>query len=529
MEERENVKVAKAAGVVGFATLLSRIFGFLRDMVVAAFFGAGLVTDAFFVAFRIPNLLRRLVGEGALTISFIPVFTEYLKTRSREEAIKLASTAASVLSVLLVLITVLGILFSPLIVTVLAPGFRHVPSHYELTVFLTRLMFPYIFFISLVALCMGILNSLRHFVAPAFSPILLNVSIILAAIFLRDFFAEPIYALALGVLVGGILQLLFQWPFLKKKGVVLRWRFDLTHPGVIQIGRLMLPAIFGAAVYQINVLVGTILASLLPKGSVSYLYYADRIVELPLGVFAFAVGTAALPSLSEQAVEERYREMKRTISFSLSIIFFVTIPVMVAFIYLRVPILSVLFQRGAFSFTDTVLTAEALLYYTLGLWAFSSVRILASAFYSFQDTKMPMKGAIIALMVNVCFSLLLMGPLKHGGLALATSLGSAVNVVYLAYFLWKRIGFFLEREFFATIFKVLVSSGVMLIVMIILGIFYPWQGEAIFFQRLTYLVLEIGVGTMAFFSVARIMKAREMVLIMEALRRKIGKKLTERP
>lgn len=529
MEDRENVKVAKAAGVVGFATLLSRVFGFLRDMVVAAFFGAGLTTDAFFVAFRIPNLLRRLIGEGSLTVSFVPVFTEYLKTRSRREVEELANSAFTVLTILLTIITLLGILFSPFIVTLTAPGFRRLPQHYELTVFLTKLMFPYIFFISLVAFSMGILNSLRHFAAPALSPVLLNLAMIGAAIFLRPFFSEPIYALAIGVLLGGLLQLVFQWPFLIRLGIRLKPRFDFSHPGVKRIGALMLPAVFGAAVYQINVFVGTILASLLPKGSVSYLYYADRIVELPLGVFAFAVGTAALPSLSEQAVYEKFHEMKRTVAFSLSLIFFVTIPATVALIYLRIPIISVLFQRGAFSLNDTFLTADALLYYTLGLWAFSSVRIAASAFYSLNDTKTPMKGAIIALIANVFASLILMGPLKHGGLALATSLGSVFNVLYLFYVLWRRVGHFLEREFFTSLAKVLLASVIMLAAMMLFSYLCPWQVTEPFTRRFFYLVGEIGLGLIVFAFSAWILKTRESQLIAEAIARRLGKQLTIRP
>jgi putative peptidoglycan lipid II flippase len=273
--DTENKKVVKAAGIVGAATMLSRIFGFIRDMVVAGFFGAAMITDAFFVAFRIPNLLRRLLAEGSLTVSFVPVFTEYLKNKTRDEALELADIAFTILSIILVIVSIMGVLFSPLIVTLMAPGFLKSPEQYALTVFLTRIMFPYIFFISLVALCMGILNSLRHFAAPALSPVVLNISMIVAALTLRDFFEEPIVALAIGVMVGGILQLAMQWPFLIKMGVRLKFHLNLKHEGLKRIGSLMLPAVFGAAIYQINIFIGTILASLLPGGSVSYLYYAD--------------------------------------------------------------------------------------------------------------------------------------------------------------------------------------------------------------------------------------------------------------
>ncbi|HNT58216.1 MAG TPA: murein biosynthesis integral membrane protein MurJ, partial [Syntrophales bacterium] len=256
----ERARVARAAGVVGLATMLSRVFGFVRDMVVAGFFGAGIATDAFFVAFRIPNLLRRLLAEGALTISFVPVFTEYLKTRSKGEAFTFANITFTLLTLVLVAVTGAGILLSPWIVRLIAPGFTQVPGQYDLAVFLTRLMFPYIFFISLVALAMGVLNSLRHFAAPALAPVALNLSMIFSVFLLARFFQEPIVALAIGVLVGGLAQLLMQIPFLLRLGVRLKPDFHFRHPGVRQIGLLMLPAVFGAAVYQINIFVGTLLA-----------------------------------------------------------------------------------------------------------------------------------------------------------------------------------------------------------------------------------------------------------------------------
>jgi len=298
---------------------------------------------------------------------------------------------------------------------------------------------------------------------------------------------------------------------------------DLHHPGLKQIGVLMLPAVFGAAIYQINVFVGTILASLLPKGSVSYLYYADRIVELPLGVFAIALGTAVLPSLSAQVVRSELADLKRTISFSLSLISFVTLPAMILLIYLRVPILSVLFQRGAYTVNDTLLTAQALLYYSLGLWAFSSVRIVVSAFYAFQDTRRPMEGAIIAFIVNVFFSIILMGPMKHGGLALATSLGSAVNVIYLSVVLWRRIGSFLERPFFLSLGKVTIATILMIVAMALVDFIMPWSITASFPSRCLYLTVALTVGVVTFFAATWLQKSQELVLLARAVKRKLGK------
>jgi putative peptidoglycan lipid II flippase len=519
----ENSKVAKAAGVVGMATMLSRIFGFLRDMVVAAFFGAGLVTDAFFVAFRIPNMLRRLLGEGSLTVSFVPVFTEYLNKRTREEALELANVTFTALSIILVAVSLAGVLFSPLIVTIMAPGFTKFPDQYALTVFLNRLMFPYIFFICLVALCMGILNSLRHFAAPALSPVVLNICMILACLFLRDWFAEPIVALAVGVMIGGVAQLAMQWPFLIRMGVRLKLSFAFRNAGLRRIGILMVPAFFGAAIYQINIFVATILASLLPKGSVSYLYYADRIVELPLGVFAIAIGTAALPSFSEQVAKGYLEDFKRSISFSLRLIFFISIPAMIALIALREPIISLLFQRGEFTVDSTVLTAQALLYYAVGLWAYSAVRVIVSAFYSLQDTKWPMKAAVVALVVNILMSLLLMTPLKHGGLALATSIASAVNVTMLAVILKRKIGTYLEPQFYWSLFKIILASLVMWGVILLLEYFLPWDIRGPFNARFRFLAAAIFSGGASFLIASYLFKCPEMMSVAGMVKKRLGR------
>jgi len=517
----ENSKVAKAAGIVGMATMLSRIFGFLRDMVVAAFFGAGLATDAFFVAFRIPNMLRRLLGEGSLTVSFVPVFTEYLNKRTREEALELANVAFTALSIILVIISVAGVLLSPLIVTIMAPGFTRVPEQYALTVFLNRLMFPYVFFICLVALCMGILNSLRHFAAPALSPVVLNICMILASLLLRDFFAEPIVALAVGVMVGGVAQLAMQWPFLVRMGMRLKPCFSFRNAGLKRVGLLMVPAFFGAAIYQINIFVATILASLLPKGSVSYLYYADRIVELPLGVFAIAVGTAALPSFSEQVAKGHFEDFKRSISFSLGLIFFISIPATIALIVLREPIISVLFQRGEFGTDSTVLTAQALFYYAVGLWAFSAIRVIVSAFYSLQDTKWPMKAAIVALLVNITASLLLMAPLKHGGLALATSIASVVNVTMLAVILKRKIGTYLEAPFYRSIGKIILASLAMWGVLLALEYFLPWNIRGPFSARLWFLAAAVSLGGASFLGGAYLLKCPEMMAAARMVKKRL--------
>jgi len=342
-----------------------------------------------------------------------------------------------------------------------------------------------------------------------------------AALTLRDYFHEPIVALAVGVMVGGILQLAMQWPFLLRMGVRLKPRFNFTHPGLRRIGTLMLPAAFGGAIYQINIFVSTILASLLPSGSVSYLYYADRVVELPLGVFAIAIGTAALPSFSEQVARGHFEDLKKSIVFSLRLILFITIPATVALIALRVPIISVLFQRGAFDMQATIMTSQALLFYAVGLWAFSVIRVIVSAFYSLQDTKSPMKAAIVALVVNVVFSVLLMFPLQHGGLALATSIASAVNVVMLSIVLRRKIGMFLDETFYGATFKIFISSMVMWGAILLVGHCIPWNAEGLFGERLLFLSVCILVGMTTFFALSYVMKCSEMMTIVDMVSRKV--------
>jgi len=436
----ENDLVTRAAGVVGIFTFLSRIMGLARDMLIANFFGSGMSADAFFVAFRIPNLLRRLFAEGSLTVSFIPVFTEYLQNKSKQEAFLLARVVLTFLVCIVTAITILGIILSPLIVRVIAPGFGGMGEKYALTVLLTRIMFPYIFLVSLLALFMGILNSLKHFSAPAIAPVFLNLSMIAALIFIVPFMKTPTVGLALGVILGGIIQMALQIPFLIKKGLTFAPKWNIRHPALKKIGMLMLPTIFGSAIYQINQLIGTLLASLLQEGSVSYLYYADRLVQFPLGVFAIAISTAVLPSLSREAAKGDIYKLKQTLSHALRLTMFITIPAMAGLIVLRQPIIALLFQRGAFSTFTTAMTAQALLYYSVGLWAFAGLRVFVSAFYSLQDTKTPVKVAVVAMIANIVFSLALMGPLKHGGLALALSLASTLQLFMLIYFLQKRLG-----------------------------------------------------------------------------------------
>ncbi|MGM0453909.1 MAG: murein biosynthesis integral membrane protein MurJ [Thermodesulfobacteriota bacterium] len=455
----ENKRATKAAGVIGSATLLSRILGFIRDMVIAWFFGAGRLSDAFFVAFRIPNLLRRLLAEGTLNMAFVPVFTEYLARDGRQEAFRMARSAFRLLSAILVLATLAGIVGAPWLVSVLAPGFTG--AKFALTVTLTRIIFPYIFFICIVALSMGILNALGHFAAPAFAPVLLNMAIIAGMLFISPFIETPVIGLAVGVLIGGVLQVGLQVPFLIQKGFYFWRRAGFYHPGLSKIGRLMGPSVFGAAIYQINIVVGTLLASLLAEGSVSALYYADRLVQFPLGLFAISISVAVLPGLSRQAAGQDFTGLADTFAYAVRLIFFITLPAMIGLIVLRRPIVALLFGRGAFDTESIRMTAYALFFYGIGLWAFSGVRIVVATFYAIQDTKTPVKTGIISVAANIVLGLFLMGPLAHGGIALATSLASILNFGLLVLALPYRLGQLPWKKIIVSVIKSVICSAVM--------------------------------------------------------------------
>jgi len=438
----EDRQIAKAAGIIGAATFLSRVLGFVRDMVVARAFGASLMADAFYVAYRIPSLLRELFAEGSMSAAFVPVFTQTLTIQSRDEARELARAAFSLISVVVSMITVLGIVLAPPIVALIAPGFADDPRKAALTTDLTRIMFPYLLWISLAALAMGVLNSLRAFAAPALSPALFNLSIIATVFILAPRLDEPVLAVAWGVCLGGLAQLLVQIPGLRRFGMQFGWLWRPSHPGLRRMGLLLLPTLAGLSVSQVNIFINTLLASYLAQGSVTYLYYAMRLVQFPLGVFGVALSTALLPTLSSHAARGDADALRQTVAFGLRLILFITIPAMVGLIALRTPLVHVLFEHGRFLAPDTVGTANAVLCYTVGLWAFAGVRVVVPIFYARQETAIPVIAAVLAVGLNIGLSLAFMGPLQHGGLALATALASVFNFGVLLTVLHRRIGRF---------------------------------------------------------------------------------------
>jgi putative peptidoglycan lipid II flippase len=507
---REKHSVARSAGVMAFFTLLSRIAGLVRDMVIAFSFGAASHADAFFVAFRIPNLLRRLVAEGALTASFLPVYVDHLENRGPREAERVANITFTLLAIVLALLTVAGIVFSPWIVRVFAPGFISMPETFHLTVRLNQICFPYIFFVSLVALCMGILNARGHFAAPAASPILLNIFMILGALVVARLLDPPVLGLAVGVVLGGLFQLLLQIPALVHMQVRVRPCFSFRDPAVRRIVRLFLPAAFGAAVYQLNLFVSNLLASFLPSGSISYLYYASRLLEFPLGVFGIALAQAAFPHLSRQSSRKDANRFQGIMDETLGLVTFICLPAAVGLVVLRVPITEILFQRGAFDPEMVRCTAEALLCYTLGMWPIAAARILISAFYALQDTATPVKLSLVSFVANVVLSLVLMGPLRHSGLALANSLSSLLNVVLLFCWYRKRVGDWGLNWVRGTGSKVALGCVGMGLSVWLATSLVVWGAGGSTLHRAALLAFYLAVGLCSYLAVCRLLGVREI-------------------
>ncbi len=420
--------------VVGSMTMLSRLLGLARDILFARYFGAGGMMDAFVVAFKIPNFLRRLFAEGAFSQAFVPVLSASREQQSPEEVRRLIDAVAGTLGMVLVAITLVGVIGAPLLITLFAPGFVGDPSRFDLAVEMLRITFPYLLLISLTALAGGILNTWGRFAIPAFTPVFLNLSLILCTLWLAPIMTVPVVALAWGVLIGGVVQLLFQLPALHRAGLLPRPRFRWHDAGVRRIIRLMIPTLFGASVAQINLLLDLVLASLITAGSMSWLYYSDRLMELPLGVFGVALSTVILPRLSTFYSADQTGDYNRTMDWALRLVVLIALPASVGLILLAEPILSLLFQRGAFGSGDVEMAARSLMAYAPGLMGFILVKVLVNGYFSRQDTATPVRYGVIAMVANMLFNLLLVGGMvmmaydaPHVGLALATSLSAALN------------------------------------------------------------------------------------------------------
>lgn len=415
--------------------MISRLLGFIRDMVFAHLFGANAATDAFFVAFKIPNFMRRLFAEGAFSMAFVPVLSEYKEKKSFAELRIFVNDVAGTLGAILFLVTVVGVVAAPWLIYVFAPGFAGEGGQYELAVEMLRLTFPYLFFISLTAFAGGILNSYHRFAVPAFTPVLLNLSLIACAFWLAPKLNEPIVALAWGVLIAGFLQLLFQLPFLHQLKLLPRPRINRKDEGVRRILRLMVPALFGVSVTQLNLLLDTLIASFLITGSISWLYYSDRLMEFPLGILGVALGTVILPSLSRHHAADSPEVFSNTLDWALRWVLLLGFPAAAGLIMLAGPILTTLFFSDAFTSDDVLMSSRSLMAYALGLVSFMAIKVLAPGYYARLDTRSPVRIGIIAMVVNMIFNLLLMFPLGHVGLALATTISATVN----AYLLWRGL------------------------------------------------------------------------------------------
>lgn len=432
------MNLLRALVTVSGMTLLSRVLGFVRDFVIARTFGAGMATDAFFVAFRLPNLLRRMFAEGAFSQAFVPILAEYRNRKGEAEAHLLVNRVATVLALVVAAISLLGILAAPVIIYVSAPGFAADADKFALTVELTRITFPYILFMSLVALAGGVLNTWSRFAIPAFTPVLLNLSFIGMALFAAPLFDPPVLALAWAVFIGGILQLALQLRPLARIGMLPKFDLKLSDPGVRRVATLMLPAMLGVSVAQISLLINTIFASFLPNGSVSWLYYADRLMEFPAGLLGAALGTILLPSLSRLHADEKPEEFSATLDWGLRLTLMLTLPAALALAVLAVPLISTLFHHGAFTAEDVLQTRLALMAYSIGLSGLIMVKILAPGFYARQDIRTPVKFAVITLIATQMMNLAFIIPFRHAGLALSIGLASLLNAWLLYYTLRHR-------------------------------------------------------------------------------------------
>ena len=456
-------KLLKSTLVVGLMTSLSRVLGLARDIIIGAMFGPGAGVDAFIVAFRIPNFLRRIFAEGGFSQAFVPVLSEYRERRDKEEVNALLEHTAAVLGTWLGATTVIGVLAAPLLIWVFAPGFGNDLEKQALASRMLRITFPYILFISLTAMAGGILNTYRRFAAPAFTPVLLNLSLIACALWLTPYFPEDqrVMALAWGVFIAGVAQLLFQFPFLLKLKLLPLPRFNRDREGVGRIISLMIPTLFAVSVTQVNLMVDTIIASFLETGSISWLYFSDRLVEFPLGVFGVALATVVLPSLAAEHTGRDNAAFNRTLDWALRWTMLVALPAGAGLMLLGQPLLTALFQYNEFSAHDVHMANRSLLMYALGLPAFILVKVLSSGFFSRQDTKTPVTVAVIAMLANIVLNLLLVVPLAHAGLALATSLSACLNAALLYRILRRKKGFDTSPGWLAHLARITLGLVVM--------------------------------------------------------------------
>ncbi|MEX0941078.1 MAG: murein biosynthesis integral membrane protein MurJ [Pseudomonadales bacterium] len=505
----------KSSGVVSAMTMLSRVFGLARDMVIAYFFGSSAGADSFFLAFRIPNFFRRLFGEGAFSQAFVPVLTEYRSKRTAEEVKDLVDKVSGTLGVNLVIITLLGVVGAQVVISIFAAGFVYngQAEKLDLATDMLRLTFPYLMLISLTAFAGGILNSFGRFAIPAFTPVLLNLSLILCAVYLRPWLETPVMALAWAVLIAGVAQLTFQLPFLARIDLLPRPKVDFKDEGVRKILTLMLPALFGVSVGQINLLLDTVLASFLETGSLSWLYYSDRLLELPLALFGITIATVILPSLSREHADESPQEFGKTLDWAIRMVFLIGVPASIALVLLSESLITTLFYQGEMTRRDVTMASLSLGAYGVGLLGHMLVKVLAPGYFSRQDTATPVRYGIVALVSNMILNLILIWHLKHAGLALATSISAFINAGLLWYGL-GRAGVLIKVPGWAKFAgQVIIASVAMCVVLVLLTPEQQRWFEMAFWERFGAMLLICigGVVTYAAFLFMSGFRPRQMV------------------
>ncbi len=494
------MNLLKSLAAVSSMTMLSRVLGFVRDTIVARTFGAGMATDAFFVAFKLPNLLRRIFAEGAFSQAFVPILAEYKAQQGEEATRTFLAYVSGLLTLVLAVVTLLGMLAAPLVIWITAPGFADTPEKFALTSSLLRVTFPYILLISLASLAGAVLNTWNRFSVPAFVPTLLNVSMIVFALFLTPYFDPPIMAMAWATLVGGLAQFLYQLPHLKRIGMLVLPRLNLRDSGVWRVMKQMGPAILGVSVSQISLIINTIFASFLAAGSVSWMYYADRLMELPSGVLGVALGTILLPALSRTYAKADRQEYSRLLDWGLRLCFLLVLPCSAALALLSEPLTVSLFQYGRFDAHDALMTQRALVAYAVGLLGIILVKVLAPGFYAQQNIKTPVKIALFTLAVTQVLNLILIVPLQHVGLALAIGVAACLNAGLLFWQLRRHNLFIPQAGWTSFLLRLLIAVAVMTAVLFGLMQLLPSWSEGLMWQRLLRLGGLVAAGVLAYFA-----------------------------
>ncbi len=494
----KSKSLLRSSGVVSMMTMISRVLGFIRDLTIAQLFGAGAGIDAFFVAFKIPNFMRRLFAEGAFSQAFVPVLSEYQQTKSEDRLKRFMADMTGNLLLVLFLVTLIAVCSTPIIIKIFAPGFAHRGQRFIDASHMLKLTFPYLLFISMTALNGAILNTFGRFAVPSFTPVILNIVLIFAALYLSPQITHPVYALAFGVFIAGILQYLFQLPFLFHAGLLVRPRINFKDKGVRKVLKLMVPALFGVSVAQVNLLLDTIFASFLPVGSVSWLYYSDRLTFFPLGVFGVAIATVILPKLSREHAKKDNGSDCVALEWAMRMILIIAIPSTLGLIIFAKPILMTLLGYGKFTHHDVVMTQKSLSTFSLGLCAFMLVKVLGSAFYATQNIKTPVKVGAVSMLVNTVFCLLLIKPLAHAGLALASSIAGWVNALALLYLLIVRGVYQRASGWLKYLAQLLTANLLMAILLFYLKGHIPWVSLSGAYRGI-YLLLSVLMALTLYF------------------------------